>query len=144
MSFLELLSGKKKEDIPNQDLEIPPAPPTAKDLPKLPPLNEINEQPEAPPIENINQDMEEVEEELEERDDLEPAKPIFLHLNQFKDILDEAGLIKNILKENDDALVRVTEFKDDQDKEFKKWDELLKDAQKKLIYADKTLFSTKR
>ena len=133
---------QKKRQLPvlaRRSLDIPAAPPTFKDLPELPEVKNANS-PELPDIEDIE---EEVNEELEEREDLELKKPIFLKLDQFKDIMDEMGMIKNILNENDDALVRVFEFNEDQEKEYTNWENQIKDIQKKLIYADKTLFKAR-
>ena len=55
-------------------------------------------------------------------------------------MIDEIGLVNNIVKEGEGILTRVAEFKEDEDKEYHKWEAHVKDVQKKLIYVDKTLF----
>ena len=140
MGIKEFLTGKKKEG----KLDVPPAPPTAEELPEFPSAKEVNEPvkiPEIPSIEDIEQKaVEEVSEELEEREELVMKKPVFVTFESFRDMMDEVALVNNILKENGDTLTRVSEFKEDEDKEFKKWQAQFVDMQKKLIFADKTLF----
>ena len=156
MGFIDFLKGKKKESgFPEKrELEIPPAPPTAEELPEFPTpeaipkskvIEEAAERPPIPIVEKIERAAVETQEgELEAVEAREGVtKPIFIPLEQYKDIMDEIGLANNILKENEDILVRVGEFKEDEDKEFNKWENQIKDIQKKLIYADKTLFGSK-
>lgn len=153
MGFLEFLKRKKKEErFPEKkELEIPPAPPTAEELPAFPTPEEIPKpkvkeitKPPIPTVEKLEEGaVREEKELLEEREELALKKPIFVSLESFRDMLDEIGLVTNLLKENEDTLVRVSEFKEDEDKEFKKWESQISDIQKKLIYADKTLFGAK-
>jgi hypothetical protein len=157
MGFLDILKGKKKEELPEKrELDIPAAPPTSEELPTFPSAKEakkpeITEEPIIKPAERPISPLERMEEAavkeqkevLEERDELELKRPIFIPIEQFRFIVDEMGLVKNILKENEDTLARVSEFKEDEDKEFNKWESQIKDIQKKLIYADKTLFGSK-
>ena len=84
--------------------------------------------------------VEETRELVEEREELKLRKPIFLRLESFRDIIEEVSLTSNILKENEDILTRINEFKEDQDKRFNKWETQLKDMQRKMIYVDKALF----
>ncbi len=145
MGIIDFLKGKKKEvRPPEKELEVPIAPPTAEELPEFPSAKEIPEikpKPMPPPIERIEERaVEEEKAELEEREELALKKPIFITFESFRDMMDEISLIKNILKENEDTLTRVSEFKEDEDKEFKKWQNQISDTQKKLIFADKTLF----
>ena len=141
MGIREFLTGKKREET----IEVPPAPPSADELPEIPSAKDIPEiakkEPEIPSIESIEGEaVEEVTEELDEREELTLKKPVFVTFESFRDMMDELALVKNILKENEDTLTRVSEFKEDEDKEFKKWQAQISDIQKKLIYADKTLF----
>lgn len=150
MGFLNFLKSKKKEEeLPEKrELEVPPAPPTKEELPEFPSVEEFPkakkkiEKPEITPIERLEEAaLEEQQEELEEREELVVKKPIFIPLENFRDIIDEIGLMNNVLKENEDTLARISEFKEDEDLEFDKWESQIKDIQKKLIYVDKTLFA---
>ena len=147
MGFLKFLQKKeKKEEAPKSELEIPPAPPTEQDLPEFPsapkePIKEPEPEQAEEHIEKIEkQAIETQEEALEKRPEV---KPVFIRVGAYKDVIDEIMLINNIIKESDDTITRVAQFKEDEDKEFNKWEKQLKDIQQKLIYADQTLFGTK-
>lgn len=152
MTFLDFLK-KKKEVATEDDLDIPAAPPTSEELPVYPsskdaPKEKVYHKKEIVPEEEAVDKAEDYavrlqKEQLAERDDLKLKKPIFVELHLYKDMVDEIGLVKNIMKENEDILTRVAEFKEDEDKEFKKWQNQILDVQRKLIYADKTLFGMK-
>ena len=152
MGVLDFLKGKKQTSSLDRELEIPPAPPTLEELPELPSPKEIHKVEikkavEEPPV-SVVEDFEEravekQEEELDMREDLALKKPIFMPIELFRDILEEVGMIAHTLKENTDTLVRVSHFKEDEDKEFKKWESQVNEIQRKLIYVDKTLFGQK-
>lgn len=151
MSFLDFLKGKKKEEDvqAKKELSIPEAPPTSEELPELP--KERSKDKELFTKDNADLNVKKEEEkalkmqqkELDQRDELKLVKPIFVDVELYRDIVDELGLIKNTMKENEDTIARVAEFKQDEDQEFKKWQNQILDIQRKLIYADKTLFSLK-
>ena len=139
--------NKKQAEIP-EDLDVPPAPPKKEELPEFPIPDEVPEfkeesipvKKEVSPIEKFEKAVvKEQQEELNSRD-LTLKKPIFVYLDSYREMINELGLIKTTLKESTDSLARVAQFKEDEDKEFNKWEGLLKDVQKKLIFADKTLF----
>lgn len=165
--MFDFLKKKKPEDKAKEDLIVPPAPPTAEELPELPSekeipdidLSEAEPKPVAKPMPVVKpvktpkqaagpttlqqfeaQASKDTQSVLDEREDLHVHKPIFVSITSYKDMVDEIGLVNNILKEGEDTLTRVGEFKEDQDKEYHKWEGQIKDIQKKLIYADKTLF----
>lgn len=147
MGFADFFKKKKKED-----LEVPDAPPTSEELPEYPAsqkkvqAKEIKVEPQAAASVEKEEDyaVKLQKQELGERDDLELHKPIFVDLQLYKDMVDEVGLVKNIMKENEDTLTRVAEFKQDEDTEFKKWQSEMIDIQRKLIFADKTLFGMRK
>ena len=60
-------------------------------------------------------------------------KPIFVHLDSYKELMNEITLVKNTLKESTDSLTRVAEFKEDEDKEFNKWGNQIKDIQRNWL-----------
>ena len=137
---------KRKED-KDREITIPTAP-GKEELPELPSAEEIPEFKEVEkklsPLEIVEKKaFDEQREELDERDELTLRKPIFVYLEQYQEMINEVGIMQNTLKEGDDSLSRISEFKEDEDKEFKKWEGQLKDMQRKLIFADKTLFANK-
>ena len=154
MGVFDFLKSKKTEDkMWKKELEVPAAPPTAEELPEFPSPKDIPEEMEGnidvqqPLTESLDRfeqrAVESQEEVLGGREDLTLQKPIFVTLTSYKDMVDEIGLMNNILKESEDTVVRVGEFKEDEDKEFNKWESEIRDIQKKLIYVDKALFGKK-
>ena len=104
------------------------------DLPPLPEIEEMSA-PEFPEIPKGIRD--------EKREELEheaPTSPIFMNIEDYKGILEELELAKNILKEADDAAARIDEFSLNEEQHLKKWYSLVSDIQKNLIYCEKTLF----
>ena len=137
---------KRKEDV-SREIIIPAAP-GKEELPELPSADEIPEfkeiGTELSPLEVAEKKaVDEQREELDERDELTLRKPIFVYLEQYQEMINEVSIMQNTLKEGDDSLSRISEFKEDEDKEFKKWEAQLKDMQRKLIFVDKTLFANK-
>jgi len=135
---------KSKEE---PKLEVPPPPPLEEEeLPEFPEIPEekaVREELEKPriSIEGIEKAaVREQEDVLEKMEHPRYTKPIFINVKNYRDVLDEIGLIKNIVKENMDVVTRISEFKEDEDKEFEKWQKIIGDMQKKLIFVDKTLF----
>lgn len=69
-----------------------------------------------------------------------PSKPIYLEVENFKEIKRSATLIKNDLRNADEILVKLQDIKENKDKKFNKWQKTMEDIQKKMIFMDKTLF----
>jgi len=145
--------GRRTKGFEAGGLEIPTAPPSKEELPTFPTPEDIPEIREREsPKKRVASPLERAEEyavrlqreELEEREDLKLKKPIFVYLESYKEMMNEVSLIQTTLKEGADSLVRVTEFKEDEDKEFNKWESTIKDIQRKLTYVDKTLFASQK
>lgn len=144
MGLFDVFKGKHKAS----NLEVPNAPPSVSTLPdissELPefPESEISRKKTISPIERFQKKaVSEERKELEERENMVLKKPIFVDLDYFKVMLDEMGMVKKHLKEMNDGLARLDDFRSDKQKEFEKWRKSLEDVQRKLIFADKTLFS---
>lgn len=143
MGFLNFLKRKEKDSFKfpsKEELDIPPAPSLRgthhDEVPQFP-----MEAEEPEPMQHFEREAVKIEEaELEERDNLSLGKPIFIRSDLFKAMMDEVGVIKTTLKENEQIIGRVGDFKGDEDKEFDKWHNQILDIQRKLIYAEKTLF----
>jgi len=136
MAFLDFFKKKRKEPSFSEfDIDVPPAPPTEEfpDIPSFKQSKKLGSE----PIESEEKIAEEI---IPEKEGVELSQPIFVDINLFRDTMDEINLTKSILKENDDTLARVSEFRQSQEKEFKKWQDSLLDIQKKLIFVDKGLF----
>ena len=142
----------KKKEIPEKGLEVPSVPSTKEELPSPKDIAAISAVKEAVgKTKPINLSMEQMEEtavkqqkeELEEREGIKLTKPLFIPADSYKELLEDLGLTRGILKENEDIIDRVIDFKEGQDREFNKWESQFKDMQKRLIFVDKTLFGIK-
>lgn len=80
------------------------------------------------------------EEEKILRHRAEHLEPIYLRIDKFKIALNNISIIRNDLKKADNALIKLSEIKTEEDKEFEKWYNVVGDIQKKLIFVDKTIF----
>ena len=157
MTLLDIFKSKSKniEEPVRRKLEVPAAPPSKEELPTFPTPDEvpgIKKEEKLPKLSEMPKGqthlertekyaVEKTEDELAQRDDLRLKKPIFVDLENYRELMKEMTIIGSTLKEGADSLARVADFKEDENKEFKKWEASLKDIQRKLIYADKTLFA---
>jgi len=148
MGLKDFFKPKSKKE-GRKELLIPEAPRSKEELPTFPTPEEIPEIRKEVVKEKRgfsvlekaeSMAVNEQQEELDERDELKLKKPIFVYLDSYKEMMNELTVVQNTLKEGADSLVRVAEFKEDQDKEFNKWDAQLKDVQRKLTYVDRRLF----
>ncbi|MAH33355.1 hypothetical protein CL615_03105 [archaeon] len=66
--------------------------------------------------------------------------PVFVKMEDYKDILDILGLIKDRLDEAKRTLDDINELKNNEDSEIKMWNSTLDDIGRKIEDIDKTLF----
>lgn len=66
--------------------------------------------------------------------------PVFVKIEDYKDILDILGLLKDKLQEAKRTLADINELKNDEDSELEMWESTLDDVEKKLEDIDRTLF----
>jgi len=66
--------------------------------------------------------------------------PVFVKIEDYKDILDVLELIKGRLTEAKRTLADITELKNDEDSELELWSSTLNEIEKKLEGIDRTLF----
>ncbi|MBW2992122.1 hypothetical protein KY345_02800 [Candidatus Woesearchaeota archaeon] len=145
------LFRKKKKAI-GPEIDIPPAPPSmpeeSVELPTFPTPEEARPAPKMPASSAV-EEMEKkaikgVEEELGEREELELTKPIFIEAKLFKGVMDDIGVLRNVLKDGADRMQQISDLRDDREKNYGIWHKQIEDIQRKLIYADNVLFSKKR
>ena len=143
--FKKKKKGPKMMEKP--DIDIPPVsmPEESMELPTFPTPEEM----ESPKKESAVDEMERqairgVESELGERGEMELTRPIFIEAKLYKAVMDDVGVLKNILKDNTDRLQTISNLKDSREKSYGTWHKQIEDIQRKLIYADNTLFSKKR
>ncbi|MFH0868209.1 MAG: hypothetical protein V1831_02765 [Candidatus Woesearchaeota archaeon] len=66
--------------------------------------------------------------------------PVFVKIEDYKDILDVLNLIKDRLAEAKRTLADINELKNDEDSELDLWSSTLNEIEKKVEDIDKTLF----
>jgi len=66
--------------------------------------------------------------------------PVFVKIEDYKDILDVLELIKDRLAEAKRTLADINELKNDEDSELELWSSTLSEIEKKLEDIDRTLF----
>ena len=66
--------------------------------------------------------------------------PVFVKIDDYKDILDVLDLIKDRLEEAKRTLADINELKNDEDAELELWSSTLNEIEKKLGDIDRTLF----
>jgi len=66
--------------------------------------------------------------------------PVFVKIDDYKDLLDVLDLIKDRLSEAKRTLADINELKNDEDAELELWSSTLNEIEKKLEDIDRTLF----
>jgi len=66
--------------------------------------------------------------------------PVFVKIDDYKDILDVLDLIKDRLDEAKRTLADINELKNDEDAELELWSSTLNEIEKKLEDINRTLF----
>jgi hypothetical protein len=135
-----------------EDIDFPPAPlgigsDDSVELPTFPSLEDFDrprKRGSSPEVEEIEkQAVKDVEGELGERGSLELTTPIFVEARLYKGVMDDLGVLKNVLKDSTDRLQMISDLRDDREKNYGVLHKQIEDIQRKLIYADNTLFSKK-
>lgn len=66
--------------------------------------------------------------------------PVFVKIEDYKDVIDVLDLIKDRLAEAKRTLADINELKNDEDSELELWSSTLTEIEKKLEDIDRTLF----
>ena len=66
--------------------------------------------------------------------------PVFVRIDEYKDVLEIMGLIKDKLNEARDTLGKINELKNEEDSELEIWNTTLEEIEKKVEQIDKELF----
>lgn len=66
--------------------------------------------------------------------------PVFIKIENYKDVLDVLDLIKDRLGEAKRTLADINELKNDEDAELELWNSTLYEIEKKIEDIDRTLF----
>ena len=66
--------------------------------------------------------------------------PIYVKLDEYRDILDIMNLIKSKLSEAKLTMGKINEIKNEEDSELELWKSELDEVERKIQFIDKTLF----
>ena len=66
--------------------------------------------------------------------------PVFVRIEEYKDVLDVMNMIKNKIDEAKETLGKINELKNEEDAELELWHSGLEEVERKVMFIDKTLF----
>lgn len=66
--------------------------------------------------------------------------PVFVKIDEYKDVLDVMNMIKNKIEEAEDTLNKINELKNEEDAELELWRTGLEEVKRKVEFVDKALF----
>jgi hypothetical protein len=70
----------------------------------------------------------------------EESMPVFVRIDEYKDVLDIMNMIKNKLEEAKETLGKINELKNEEDAELELWHTGLEEVERKIVFVDKVLF----
>ena len=71
---------------------------------------------------------------------MEKGMPVFVKIDEYKDVLEIMGLIKSKLEQARAVLSKIIEIKSQEDDELRAWQTDLDEVEKKVALIDGTLF----
>jgi hypothetical protein len=66
--------------------------------------------------------------------------PVFVRIDEYKDVLDVMHMVKNKIEEAKEILGRINELKNEEDAELELWNTGLEEVERKIVFVDKVLF----
>jgi len=69
-----------------------------------------------------------------------PEMPVFVKIEDYKDVLDVVNMIKNKVEDAKKTLDKINELKNSEDAELELWSNSLDEIERKADFIDKTLF----
>ncbi|MBT7903371.1 hypothetical protein HN587_05905 [Candidatus Woesearchaeota archaeon] len=70
---------------------------------------------------------------------MERSAPVFVKIDEYKDVLDIIDLVKNKIGEAKHLINQINEIKNQEDTELEMWYNEINDIERKVDYVDKTL-----
>jgi hypothetical protein len=71
---------------------------------------------------------------------MERQTPVFVRIEDYKDVLDIMELMKAKITEAKQIIEQINVLKNQEDSEIELWHNELNDVERKIVYMDKTLF----
>lgn len=66
--------------------------------------------------------------------------PVFVKINEYKEILDIVDVMKQKIKESNNTLEKIKAVKTEEDREIKDWEKNLDEITKRLVFIDRAFF----
>ncbi len=73
-------------------------------------------------------------------EEIRAGSPVFVKIDEYKDVLEVMGLIKDKIEDARSTLGKINELKNEEDSELELWNSRLEDIEKKLEFIDRSLF----
>lgn len=68
-----------------------------------------------------------------------PDVPVFIRIDEYKDIVNILGLIKSKVEEAKSILAKLNQLKNEEDSELEVWHSELEEVERKINFIDKSL-----
>jgi len=66
--------------------------------------------------------------------------PVFIRIEEYKDVLDIMNMIKNKIENAKETLGKINELRNEEDAELELWHTGLEEVERKITFVDKALF----
>ncbi|MEE9525278.1 MAG: hypothetical protein V3V78_01580 [Candidatus Woesearchaeota archaeon] len=66
--------------------------------------------------------------------------PVYVRIEEYKDVLDVMNMIRNKIEDAKETLAKINELKNEEDAELELWHTGLEEVERKVVFVDKTLF----
>ena len=70
----------------------------------------------------------------------EDTMPIYVKINEYKEVLEILGVIKDKISEAKEVLGKINELRNEEDAELELWHSGLDEVERKVEFVDRTLF----
>lgn len=71
---------------------------------------------------------------------MEKNVPVFVKINDYKEVLDIVDVMKQKLKETSQALEHLKELKTEEDRELQEWEKSITEISRRLAFIDSAFF----
>ena len=73
-------------------------------------------------------------------EEVKAGSPVFVKIDEYKDVLEVIGIVKDKIEEARGTLGKINELKNDEDSELELWNSKLEEIERKIEFIDKSLF----
>ncbi len=71
---------------------------------------------------------------------MKETMPVFVKIDEYKNVLDTMGLIKAKIQQAKETLAKINQLKNEEDAELELWHNSLEEVERKIEFVDRTLF----